>query len=52
MVYNQIYFLTFPNASKSDFYTLYSSVYPSRVWDYKKIEKEIWNRIQFYLLII
>ena len=30
------------NASKSDFYTLYSSVYPSRVWDYKEIEKEIW----------
>ena len=30
---NQIYFLTLTNASKSDFYTLYSSVYPSRVWD-------------------
>ena len=31
--YNQIYFLSLTNASKSDFYTLYSSVYPSRVWD-------------------
>ena len=31
--YNKIYFLSLTNASKSDFYTLYSSVYPSRVWD-------------------
>ena len=33
MVYNQIYFFSLTNASKSDFYSLYSSVYPSRVWD-------------------
>ena len=42
LMYNSDLFLNLTNASKSDFYSLYSSVYPSRVWDYKEIEKEIW----------